>query len=163
MMFENGILAEIEVDNLDSLEKTIKRIHGDKRKIKVLNVQYCKKRVLDSLRERYESEYYYKVFILIGETFEQAKRNKEDREHLMEEKYKERKANEKQEIFEASLSDKELAEYRLRKKIEKDKELDKIQLERERKQSLPYLKEKLEEAKANANKTTKSFTNRFNI
>ena len=36
MMFENGILAEIEVENLNHLEERIRRLHGPDRKITVL-------------------------------------------------------------------------------------------------------------------------------
>jgi len=82
MMFENGLLAEVEVDNLYELEEEIVRVHGADRKITVLNVQYCKGKDWDNLHQRNKTKSYYRVFIMVGETHQQAKLRREDRAHL---------------------------------------------------------------------------------
>lgn len=82
MMFENGLLAEIEVDNLYELEEEITRVHGADRKITVLNVQYCKGKDWDNLYQKNITKNYYRVFIMVGETHQQAKLRREDRAHL---------------------------------------------------------------------------------
>lgn len=83
-MFKNGILAEVEVLRLDDLEAKIKKLHGEDRMFTVLNVQYCKRKGdYSHATKSYDTEHYYKVFIMVGKTYKQVRLDEEDREHIL--------------------------------------------------------------------------------
>lgn len=151
-MFENGIVAEVEVDNLNDIESVIRSKHGSNRKFTVLNVQFCKERgEYMHGAKKYDTHHYYKVFFMIGETHEQARRNREDREYLKREREKERKNTEAEQDYMDSLSDSQLAAYKKGKRDKANRELAAHEAKIKERNSIPYLKKKLEEAKEKAN------------
>ena len=163
-MFTNGIVAEIEVDSLNDIESAIEKKHGLNRKFTMLNVQFCKKKgEYSHATGKYNTHHYYKVFFMIGETYEQARISKEDREQLRREKQKERKSIEAEQDYMDSLSDSELAAYKKEKKDKADKAIAVLEAKKKEKESLPSLKKKLEEAKKNAsNINTKKLWDKLN-
>lgn len=163
-MFTNGIVAEIEVDSLNDIESAIEKKHGLDRKFTMLNVQFCKEKgEYSHATGKYKTHHYYKVFFMIGETYEQARINKEDREHLVREKQKEQKNIEAEQEYMDSLSDSELAAYKKEKKDKADRMIAAIDAKKKEKESLPYLKKQLEEAKKNAsNIDTKNLKDKLN-
>lgn len=151
-MFTNGIVSEIEVDNLNDVESVIRNKYGLNRKFTVLNVQFCKERgEYMHGANKYDTHHYYKVFFMVGPTHEQTRRNKEDREQLRREREKERKNTEAEEAYTNSLSDSELATYKKEKRDKIERELAVSKAREEERTSISYLKKKLEEAKEKAN------------
>ncbi len=152
-MFENGILAEIEVENLNHLEEKIRRLHVPDRKITVLNVQHCSRRGrYSNANQSYDTDYFYRVFITIGETHQQAKKNKEDREQLRRDKRDQQRKWEAERDYTKTLSEPELAAYKKQKRDEIKKQVEAHEAREKERSSIPYLKKKLEEAKEDANK-----------
>lgn len=151
-MFENGIAAEIEVDNLNDIESVIKKKHGLDRKFTVLNVQFCKERgEYMHGANKYDTHHYYKVFFMIGATHKQIRRNKEDREQLRRERESERKKREAEQDYMNSLSESQLAAYKKEKRDKANRELAAHEAKLKERNSVPYLKKQLEEAKEKAN------------
>ena len=163
-MFTNGIVAEVEVDSLNDIQSAIEKKHGLNRKFTMLNVQFCKEKgEYSHATGKYNTHHYYKVFFMIGETYEQARINKEDREQLRREKQKERKRIEAEQDYMDSLSDSELAAYKKEKKDKADKMIATLEAKKKEKESLPYLKKKLEEAKKEASSIdTKNLKDKLN-